>query len=199
MSSSTLDPDNLPDSDRQLGRGHGNDSLGPSDLSDTGSDVQGGAPAIDEFDIGLERGTNEDSDSHALHVGDDTSDSGGTGEDSTAGRNADIELQGDIGVDRIDGVGSSPDADSEADDLARHADGSTGEITDAGTDSAADTESIADLDDEVDVDAIADADQTSGTDQVPDVDADVDGDESLFDDMSYPPDVTGPQPPEPIA
>jgi hypothetical protein len=38
--SSTLDPDNFPESpDRSLGKGHGTDALGPSDISDTGSDV----------------------------------------------------------------------------------------------------------------------------------------------------------------
>jgi hypothetical protein len=46
MSQSTLDPDNLPATpDRNLGKGHGTDALGPSDRSDTGSDVQGGTAA----------------------------------------------------------------------------------------------------------------------------------------------------------
>ena len=117
MASSTLNPDNMPDSDRQLGKGHGNTSLGPSDLSDTGSDVQGGYHAIEEFDIGLDRGTNEDSDSRAIAAGDDTGDSAGTGEDSTAGRHNDIELGSDIGFDRVDILDSGQDL-SDVDDAA---------------------------------------------------------------------------------
>ena len=42
MSSSSLDPDNLPVTpDRVLGSGHGKGALGPSDSSDSGSDMQG--------------------------------------------------------------------------------------------------------------------------------------------------------------
>lgn len=42
MADSTLDPDYLTGGpDRSLGRGHGTDALGPSDTSDTGSDMQG--------------------------------------------------------------------------------------------------------------------------------------------------------------
>ena len=42
MSASSLDPDNLPGlPDRVLGTGHGKGALGPSDNSDSGSDVQG--------------------------------------------------------------------------------------------------------------------------------------------------------------
>jgi hypothetical protein len=106
MPPSTLDPDNIPESDRQLGRGHGMNALGPSDLSDSGSDVQGGFKAIEEpeFGLGLDRGTNEDSDSHIISASSDTDDSTGTGDSSTAGRNADIELGGDIDVDRIDEI-----------------------------------------------------------------------------------------------
>lgn len=119
MASSTLDPDNIPEPDRQLGKGHGTDSLGPSDLSDTGSDVQGGLRGIEELDIGLDRGTNEDSDSHNINVSSDTDDSTGTGESSTAGRNADVELSGDIDVDRVDYVntGEEPDFENPDNDM----------------------------------------------------------------------------------
>jgi len=52
MSDSTLDPDNIPvGTDRTLGRGHGTRALGPSDNSDSGSDVAG------EPDIGLDSDT----------------------------------------------------------------------------------------------------------------------------------------------
>lgn len=106
MPPSTLDPDNMPEPDRQLGRAHGVNALGPSDLSDSGSDVQGGFKAIDEpeFGLGLDRGTNEDSDSHVISASSDTDDSTSTGNSSTAGRNGDIDLGGDIDVDRIDEI-----------------------------------------------------------------------------------------------
>jgi hypothetical protein len=52
MSDSTLDPDNIPvGTDRTLGRGHDTRALGPSDNSDSGSDVAG------EPDIGLDSDT----------------------------------------------------------------------------------------------------------------------------------------------
>ncbi len=41
MPSSSLDPDITLENDRQLGKGHGLDALGPGDLSDTGSDALG--------------------------------------------------------------------------------------------------------------------------------------------------------------
>lgn len=52
MADSTLDPDNIPvGTDRSLGRGHGTRALGPSDNSDSGSDVAG------EPDVGLDSDT----------------------------------------------------------------------------------------------------------------------------------------------
>ena len=39
MANSILDPDVLPISDRQLSKGHDNHALGPSDTSDSGSDM----------------------------------------------------------------------------------------------------------------------------------------------------------------
>lgn len=42
---STLDPDNIPQRpDGEIGKGHGTGALGPSDSSDSGSDMQGIAP-----------------------------------------------------------------------------------------------------------------------------------------------------------
>ncbi|MGK5061662.1 hypothetical protein [Janthinobacterium sp. LB3P112] len=62
MSSSTLDPDNLPVTpDRVLGSGHGKGALGPSDSSDSGSDMQG-VPGQDPEEL--------DSDSDAAGTGD---------------------------------------------------------------------------------------------------------------------------------
>lgn len=124
MATSTLDPDYTPEPDRRLPIGHDTDALGPSDLSDTGSDVQGGFRAIESklLGLGLDRGTNEDSDSRYLPASPGDSDSTGTGESTTTGRNMDIEMAGDINVDRIDSI-ESPDAldtdpldDDDADD-----------------------------------------------------------------------------------
>jgi hypothetical protein len=113
MASSTLDPDNIPEPDRQPGKGHGTDALGPSDISDSGSDVQGGLRAVEDLDLGLDRGTNEDSDSHNIAASSDSDDSTGTGESSTAGRNSDVELSGDIGFDRVDDIDLDIDPDAE--------------------------------------------------------------------------------------
>lgn len=109
---STLDPENTPEPDRRLGKGHGTDALGPSDTSDTGSDVQGGLRWAAEADIGLDKGTQEDPDSGPRDatagpdVGDaqldSDTDASGTGEVATAGRDSDIEAGSDIDVDRVD-------------------------------------------------------------------------------------------------
>jgi hypothetical protein len=112
MAGSTLDPDIMPEPDRQLGKGHGKDALGPSDTSDSGSDVQPGIRAVEELDPGLDRGTNEDSDSHPISPSSDTDDSTGTGESSTAGRNTDVELGRDIDVDHVDHIASDEDEDA---------------------------------------------------------------------------------------
>jgi len=85
MSQSTLDPDNLPAApDRNLGKGHGTDALGPSDRSDTGSDVQGGTAA--------EEG-----------LGDSDTDAEGTGERGAVGRERDAP-GADIDTDHIETI-----------------------------------------------------------------------------------------------
>lgn len=119
---STLDPDNFPQApDRSLGRGHGTDALGPSDNSDSGSDVRGGpgfALGLDEDLIAnLERGTNED---YAIGHGTDTAgadmgdanldsdtDAGGTGERASAGRDS-VRDGADIGTDSIESIDDLP-------------------------------------------------------------------------------------------
>jgi hypothetical protein len=97
MAGSTLDPDNFPVSDntRKVPKGHDTASLGPSDLSDSGSDMAG--PGLtDDDQLGLDRGTNEDTEAGPHNVADagpsvgdlnmdDNSDSVGTGEHLTAG------------------------------------------------------------------------------------------------------------------
>lgn len=111
---STLDPENIPEPDRQLRKGHGTAALGPSDTSDTGSDVQGGPGLLNEAGIGLDRGTNEDSEggrrdrTAGPDIGDadlnSDTDAVGTGERATAGRDSDMEMGRDIDIDRIEQV-----------------------------------------------------------------------------------------------
>ena len=112
---STLDGESR---DRIVDKGHGTGALGPSDTSDTGSDITGG-PGLFEGDvIGLDRGTNEDVDRRisgnaGADIGDGNldsdSDSVGTGEHKTAGREP--RSGRDIGTDRIESM--APDATDE--------------------------------------------------------------------------------------
>jgi hypothetical protein len=110
----TLDPDKVSARARRSGyKGHDLRSLGPSDSSDSGSDLIGPGQIDDDL-LGLDRGTNEDSEGGHLagsdagaSVGDlgadDTSDRSGTGERLTAGKEPDIRVAGDIAADRIVG------------------------------------------------------------------------------------------------
>jgi hypothetical protein len=113
---STLDPDNFPrPRDRSLGSGHGTGALGPSDSSDSGSDIMGASGMGQEEDIlDLGSGTTSDLEQSLAHgtagpdVGDanldSDTDSGGTGERAAAGRDADIRDGADIGVDHIETI-----------------------------------------------------------------------------------------------
>ncbi len=127
---STLDPDNFPEApDRSLGKGHGTDALGPSDNSDSGSDVMGGpgfAVGVDEDLIpDLDRGTNEDysmghgSDTAGADMGDanldSDSDASGTGERAAAGREGSARDGADIDVDSIQSFEDVPLTDDDLD------------------------------------------------------------------------------------
>lgn len=123
---STLDPDNFPDSpDRSLGKGHGTEGLGPSDTSDSGSDVVGASGLAGEDDLlDLGEGTTSDLEASTAggtagpDVGDanlsSDSDSGGTGERATAGRDTVSRDGADIDVDRIEAI---PDLPLDDDDV----------------------------------------------------------------------------------
>jgi|SRR5688572_17436101 len=93
--SSTLTPDNLPAGpDRRIHQGHGTSALGPSDSSDSGSDLQG---ALDT--AGAEIGDDDlDSDS----------DRSGTGERAAASPDTPVRDGADIGTDHIEQI---PDFD----------------------------------------------------------------------------------------
>lgn len=120
--SSTLDPDNFPTGpDRVLGRGHGTGALGPSDSSDSGSDVQGGPGLGRQADSGLVRGTNQDAENGTAGTAgpdlgdadlDSDTDSSGTGERAAAGRDTATPDGADINVDHIETIpGTGRDAD----------------------------------------------------------------------------------------
>ena len=66
-SNSTLDPENFPTEDRPVRqpRGHGVRSLGPSDSTDSGSDLAGSRP--NRGGVSLERGADEDSAARKTH------------------------------------------------------------------------------------------------------------------------------------
>ena len=100
--------------DRVTGKGHGTDALGPSETSDSASDITG-APGVVEGDvIGLDRGTNEDPDVRGTRhtagadIGDaeldSDSDSVGTGEHVTAGRDPEMRADNDIRPDHIESI-----------------------------------------------------------------------------------------------
>lgn len=131
--SSTLDPDNFPEGpDRSLGKGHGIDALGPSDISDTGSDVVGGPGFADALDpdqiLDFDSGTTSDLEaSHAdgtagPDVGDanfsSDSDMGGTGERATAGRDTVSRDGADIDTDQIISLPDLPLSDEDTDFLS---------------------------------------------------------------------------------
>lgn len=85
---STLDPDNMPGRpDREIGKGHGTGALGPSDSSDSGSDMQGAQPP-GPGDTELD----SDSDRH------------GTGERASVGGDSPAPDGGDIDVDHVESL-----------------------------------------------------------------------------------------------
>ncbi len=131
MTGSTLDPDNFPlERQRKTLKGHDVRALGPSDSSDSGSDMAGPGLLDDDL-LGLDRGTNEDSESGRSNVADagasvgdlgmdDTSDRSGTGERMSAGKEQTVRPGGDIDTDRVvgpdeAGLGYGLDEAEEAD------------------------------------------------------------------------------------
>ena len=127
--SSTLDPDNFPEPpDRSLGSGHGTGALGPSDTSDSGSDLVG-AQGLAGDDI-LDLGSGTTSDLEASTAGgtagpdvgdanlDSDTDSGGTGERAAAGRDSVARDGADIDVDHIESIPSVPLDDDDIEFLS---------------------------------------------------------------------------------
>lgn len=127
---STLDPKNFPGARRRrkTHNGHDTGALGPSDSSDTGSDMTGPGMLDDDL-LNLERGTHQDSEAGKRNVAnagasvgdvalDDNSDHHGTGEHVTAGKDPQ-GLNADRDVDRVvdaseAGLGGGLDQGEEA-------------------------------------------------------------------------------------
>jgi hypothetical protein len=104
-------------------KGHGTSALGPSDSSDSGSDIRGGPGLVHDEGIGLAPGTTSDPDvaqepDAGADIGDadldSDSDRFGTGERAAAGRDATLP------VDRMlyDDAGHEIDGDDIADETA---------------------------------------------------------------------------------
>ena len=124
--SSTLDPDNFPEPpDRTIGIGHGTGALGPSDTSDSGSDLIGAAGLAGDDMLDLGSGTTSDLETSSAggtagpDVGDanldSDSDSGGTGERAAAGRDTVARDGADIDTDHIESI---PNLPLDEDDIA---------------------------------------------------------------------------------
>jgi hypothetical protein len=100
--------------DRVTDKGHGTGALGPSDTTDSASDITGGPGLVEGDMIGLDRGTNEDPDvrrmagSAGADIGDaeldSDSDSVGTGEHVTAGRDPQTRADNDIRPDHVETI-----------------------------------------------------------------------------------------------
>lgn len=98
--------------DRETQKGHGTGALGPSDTSDSASDIAGGPGLIEGDVIGLDHGTNEDLETRARTAGvdigdsdlDSDSDSVGTGEHMTAGRDLAGSANRDVLPDHIERI-----------------------------------------------------------------------------------------------
>jgi len=125
-----LNPDAIAsEAGEQVFEGHDLRSIGPSNSSDSGSDLMGPG-LIDDDLLGLDRGTTEDSEGGHLGAADagaslgdlgadENSDAEGTGEHLTAGKEPDVRVAADIAPDRIvgaeeAGLGSGLDEAEEA-------------------------------------------------------------------------------------
>jgi hypothetical protein len=135
--------------DRETRKGHGTSSLGPSDTSDSASDITG-APGVIEGDvIGLDHGPYDDIDGSPTRTAgadigdvdlDSDSDSVGTGEHMTAGREPVGRENRDVRpdhIERIPGGGRGEallEADEEETDLDGDDEEEEEEESDTGTD-----------------------------------------------------------------
>jgi hypothetical protein len=124
---STLDPDQTRGTDRITGKGHGTGALGPSDSSDSGSDVRGGIGLAEGDLLGLGAADNNAPDLGGTTAGPDVGDANldsdtdryGTGERRAAGRDPDEPADIDRRPDRVERlIEGDLIADDEVVDLA---------------------------------------------------------------------------------
>jgi hypothetical protein len=115
---STLD--RTGESAPKVKQGHGTRALGPSDSSDSGSDVVGGPGLAQAEPLDLDHGTTSDPNRGGQTAGpdigdsnlDSDSDAGGTGENIAAGRDPqEAIMQRDQLPDRIEDGGAGEDSD----------------------------------------------------------------------------------------
>jgi hypothetical protein len=115
MAAGALHPDNLtPGPDRRVPPGHGIDTLGPSDSSDSGSDLKGAPGLAQQIDgFGLDRNPMDLEESTANNTAgpdvgdanmDSDSDRGGTGERAAAVRDTVVPDGADIAPDKVEAV-----------------------------------------------------------------------------------------------
>jgi hypothetical protein len=135
-------------------KGHSTRDLGPSDSTDTGSDVAGGPGLGDLEPLDLERGATTDPDRSGDTAGPDVgdsdldsdSDAGGTGENITAGRDP-VHLNRDVLPDRIIDDLSELDEDDPPGPAANVGSDSSGMTTDrAGGSTASPSDEVPSLD-----------------------------------------------------
>ena len=123
MTAGPLHPDNIPAGrDRSLGKGHGTESLGPSDSSDSGSDLKGApglATQVDGFGLDHPEVTDiEESfadNTAGPDVGDANLDSDsdrfGTGEVASSARDTVVRDGADIDTDHVESIPDFEDED----------------------------------------------------------------------------------------
>jgi hypothetical protein len=95
MAASTLDLD--LEGKQVLGKGHGTEALGPSDTTDSGSDLQGAGGGGAHVPGGITPTGRAVGDADL----DSDTDATGTGERAMAGRDSDVADNADIGFDRV--------------------------------------------------------------------------------------------------
>ena len=145
-------------------RGHGTSALGPSDSTDSGSDIAGGPGLNDEDALGLDRGTTSDADldgpgaDAGADIGDANLDSDtdryGTGERGAAGRDSTVPNDEVLHEERLD-----EDTEQNPHDFSRRA--ATARQTLEPMDEAVDDQigSGEDVDDAIDADGTLDDEQ----------------------------------------
>ena len=135
MAAGPLHPDNLTNGrDRDVTKGHGTRALGPSDSSDSGSDLMGAkglAGDVDGFGLETQPGADLEESTANMTAGPDVGDANldsdsdryGTGETATTPRDVVAADGRDIDTDHIEQVppeAARDDGEDEAESATRH-------------------------------------------------------------------------------